>query len=149
MERFKRYFVELDENLDISSCSRSFLDYIGRSSVGSLDKIIPAQDLTNLKNAIFAITPGQSALSCFRVRKKDGSLSWIAATIEKPEATEDNIKMDLSDIQSMKTDRADGYYDKMTGVYSKSAITEYAQNLMQKSPPEPFYFFLMDENRRS
>ncbi len=144
MAEFKRYFLELDENLNIVDCSKSFLEYIGSDHVTSLDKIIPMQDLTGLKNAVFAISPGESALSCFRVKKKEGSLSWIAATIEKTDNPGDNIKMDLSDIQSMKTDSADGYYDKMTGVYSKSAITEYAQNLMQKDPPEPFYFFLMD-----
>jgi diguanylate cyclase (GGDEF)-like protein len=144
MEKFKRYFLELDDDLNIRDCSKSFIEYIGQSDVNALDKIIPVQDLSGLKSAIFAISPGQSALSCFRVRKKDGSLSWIAATIEKPENSGDSIKMDLSDIQSMKTDRADGFYDKMTGVYSKSAITEYAQSLMHKDPPEPFYFFLMD-----
>ena len=144
MDKFRRYFVELDENLSICDCSKSFLEYTGRESVASLEKIIPSQDLTGLKNAIFAIAPGESALSCFRVRKKDSSLSWMAATIEKPMDPSDNIKMDLSDIQSMKTDGADGYYDKMTGVYSKSAITEYAQDLMQDPKRESFYFFLMD-----
>ena len=144
MEKFKRYFVEIDENLNIRDCSKSFLVHIGQSSIQNLGMIVPSPDLAVLKDAIHAIEPGKSTLSCFRVQNSDCTMSWFAATIEKSVNPDDNIKVDLSDIQSMKIDIEQECYDKMTGVYSKSAIIEYAQNLMQKSPPEHFYFFLMD-----
>ena len=138
------YFVEIDENLNILDCSKSFIMYIGQGSVKNLDMIVPSTDLSILRDAVHGIVPGRSVLSCFRVRNNNGDLSWVAATIEKSVKPDDNIKMDISDIQSMKADVEKESYDKMTGVYTKSAIIEYAQNLMQKTSPKHFYFFLMD-----
>ena len=144
MGKFKSSFVEIDKNLNIMHCSESFLAYTGQSSVDDLSMLVPSTDLTGLRDEIHALEPGQSALSCLRVRNNDGVLSWFAATIEKPVNPDDNIKVYLSDIQSMKNNVEEECYDKMTGVYTKSAIIEYAQNLMHKSPPGHFYFFLMD-----
>ena len=144
MGKIKSYFVEIDENLNILNSSESFHAYIGQSSVKNLDMIVPPVDLDGLRDAVLALEPGQSSLSCFRVRDNDGALSWFAATMEKHVNPDKNIKVALSDVQSMKNDVEQECYDKMTGVYSKSAIIEYAQNLMKKSPPVNFYFFLMD-----
>lgn len=144
MEKIKSYFVEIDENLNILEYSKSFLTYIGQNSSVHLSEIVPPMDLAGLKDTVHSVESGKSILYCFRVRNKHGVLSWVAATIEKPVNPDDRIKVDFSDIQSMKNDAEQECYDKMTGVYSKSTIIDYAQNLMHKSPPEPFYFFLMD-----
>lgn len=144
MKKIKRYYVDIDKNFTILDSGNNFLLYIGKGNVRNLAEIIPSRDMTGLRDAVSCIGSGQSTLCCFRVQNKEGGLTWFAATLEKPVDDQNIIKIELSDIQSMKNDGGEDYYDKMTGVYSKSAITEYAQNLMKKSPPERFYFFLMD-----
>ncbi|MBQ1459153.1 MAG: diguanylate cyclase [Butyrivibrio sp.] len=44
----------------------------------------------------------------------------------------------------VEIDKAEGYYDEMTGLLSKSAITDHAKRLMEQTNTPPFYFFLMD-----
>ncbi len=144
MDRFKKYFLEIDDNLNILKCSSNFLSYIGKEKLKNLDKVIPSQDLVNLRNALFKTEPGESSLSCFRIRTNTSELSWIAATVEKPLSDDESIKLDLSDIQSLKSGGTDSTFDKMTGVYSKSVITEYARQLMEQQPRKQFYFFIMD-----
>ncbi len=144
MEQFKRYFLEIDDNLNILNSSSNFLEYLGKSSLNNLDKVIPTQDLINLKNVLFKTDPGEKSLSCFRLKTNSSSLSWIAATVERPEGDSERIQLDLSDIESLKNSNTDGVFDKMTGVYSKSAITEYARQLMSQSPRKSFYLFIMD-----
>ena len=142
MEKFNRYYLATDDNFNVIHVSKDFLEYIGKNELKNLDKIVPDLDMTNLRNVLFATAPGESSLVCFRVRTRSGELSWIASTIEKPVNDGDSIKMDLSDIQSIKTGGIDSRYDKMTGLYSKSAIIEYAKDLMSQTPVRPFYFFI-------
>ncbi len=144
MKKFKRYFLEVDENLNILKCSSNFLAYIGKEKLSNLDKVIPSQDLVNLKNALFKTEPGEISLSCFRIRTSTSELSWIAATVEKPLSDDDSIKLDISDIQYLKTGGSQDIFDKMTGLYNKSTITDYAKQLMEQEPRKQFYFFLMD-----
>jgi diguanylate cyclase (GGDEF)-like protein len=144
MEKFTRYYLTIDDDFNIIHASRDFLEYTGKEYLSNLCKVVPDHDMTNLRNVLFATEPGESSLVCFRIRTRRGELSWIAATIEKPEHDSGDIKMDLSDIQSMKSGGVDSHFDKMTGLYSKAAIIEYAKEVMGNSPARPFYFFLMD-----
>ncbi|MBR1670906.1 MAG: GGDEF domain-containing protein [Butyrivibrio sp.] len=144
MGQFKRYFAEVDNDMRVESVSEAFAEYTGEASIKNLGQIIPSQDLFNLRNMLFAIEPGNTALCCFRAKKSDGRLSWIAATVQKTDDGTGILKFDMSDIQSMKADSADGYFDSMTGLLGKSAITEYAKELMSTGSDRTFYFFLMD-----
>ena len=144
MEKFKKYFIDVDENLNVCDHSKDFLEFVGRPKLTNLEEIVPWQDLINLKNILFGTDKGSPSLSCFRIKTKKGDLSWFAATLEKQGDYGESIRMELNDIQSLKTDYSDGHFDKMTGLYSKSTIIDYANDLMHQSPPKQFYFFLMD-----
>ncbi len=144
MRRFKRYLICVDSELNIVKNDKAFLSYLSMKKLHNLSQIIPPPDIMQLQNCMFAIGYGSTNLTCFRVKTGNDSLDWFAANIEKPENPEEPIQMELSDIQSMKSGSADSYYDKMTGLYNKNTITEYAMELMQSKEHKPFYFFLMD-----
>ncbi len=144
MEKFNRYYLAIDDDFNIIHASRDFLEYTGKEELSNLSKVVPDHDMTNLRNVLFGTEPGESSLICFRIRNLHGELSWIASTIEKPLKEGELIKMDLSDIQSMKSGGVDSFFDNMTGLYSKQAIIDYAKDLMSQSPAKSFYFFLMD-----
>ncbi|MCR5402890.1 MAG: GGDEF domain-containing protein, partial [Butyrivibrio sp.] len=132
------------ENLNVCDYSKDFLEFVGRAKLTNLEQIVPWQDLINLKNILFGTDKGSPSLSCFRIKTKKGDLSWFAATLEKQGEFGESIRMELNDIQSLKTDYSDGHFDKMTGLYNKSTIIDYANDLMHESPTKHFYFFLMD-----
>ncbi len=144
MRRFKRYLICVDNELNIVKNDNAFLSYLGMKELHNLSQIIPPPDIMQLQNCMFAIGYGSTNLTCFRVRAGNNNLDWFAANIEKPENPEEPIQVELSDIQSMKTGSTDSYYDKMTGLYNKNTITEYAKDLMEDKSHKPFYFFLMD-----
>ncbi len=144
MRKFKRYLISIDRELNIVKEDNAFLTYLNFPGLKNLSQVIPPPDIMQLRNSIFAIDPGCTNLTCFRVKTGNNDLDWIAANIDKPENEDDPIRMELSDIQAMKNGSADSYYDKMTGLYNKNAITEYANDLMQNTDHKPFYFFLMD-----
>lgn len=144
MEKFKKYFIDVDETLNVLNFSKDFLEFIGRTSFTNLEQIVPWQDIINLKNVLFGTDLGTPSMSCFRIKTKKGDLSWFAATLEKQGELGESIRMELNDIQSLKTDYSDGHFDKMTGLYNKSTIIDYANDLMQQTPAKHFYFFLMD-----
>lgn len=144
MEKFKKYFIDIDEHLGVCDYSKDFLEFVGRPRLTNLDQIVPLQDIINLKNVLFGTDAGSPSLSCFRIKTKKGDLSWFAATIEKQDEYGERVRLELNDIQSLKTDYSDGHFDKMTGLYNKSSIIEYACELMHQSPTKQFYFFLMD-----
>lgn len=144
MDKFKRYFIEINDNLDVLRGNKEFLKYIGKKDLGNLETIMPSEDLMTFKNILLGTSLGGNSLICFRVKNSEGELCWMAATAHKPSDASENIKLDFQDIQSMKMDNSEGYYDSMTGVLSKSAITQYAQALMNQSPRKHFYFFIMD-----
>ncbi|MBR1470084.1 MAG: GGDEF domain-containing protein [Lachnospiraceae bacterium] len=144
MEQFKKYLITVDKNMSVISTEQSFLDYIGRSEVDNLDQVVPPQDLMQLRNAVFAIDPGTLGLSCFRIRTSNGRLNWIAANVEKRLEHDELIRMELSDIQTLKADGALAQYDEMTGIFNKQAIKEYARTLTEQYPRRSFYFCLMD-----
>ncbi len=144
MHKFKKYTIAIDDNLNIIKCAKDFQYYTGCSENTNLALIIPPADLMQLQNALFATEPGNITLTCFRLKTSSNTLDWIAANIDKPSSSSEPIRMELSDIQAMKSGTNDTYYDKMTGLYNKNAITEYANDLMQKRSGKSFYFFLMD-----
>jgi diguanylate cyclase (GGDEF)-like protein len=144
MRRFKRYLICVDNELNIVKNDNAFLSYLGMKELHNLSQIIPPPDFMQLQNCMFAISYGKTNLTCFRVRSGNGGLDWFAANINKPENPEEPIQIELSDIQTMKSGSTDSYYDKMTGLYNKNTITDYAMNLMQSKDHSPFYFFLMD-----
>ena len=144
MRRFKRYLICVDNELNIVKNDNAFLSYLGMKELHNLSQIIPPPDFMQLQNCMFAIGYGKTNLTCFRVRSGNNGLDWFAANINKPENPEEPIQIELSDIQTMKSGSTDSYYDKMTGLYNKNTITDYAMNLMQSKDHSPFYFFLMD-----
>ncbi len=144
MSKFNRFYIEINEKCEIINCNSEFLIYTGRDDLKNLEYVIPTQDIITFRDILFATEKGGNSLICFRVKNSEDKLSWMAATIHKPADTKDLIRLDIQDIQSMKTDATGGYYDAMTGLFSKSAITEYAQDLMRQVPKKQFYFCLMD-----
>ena len=144
MKQFKKYLILTDKNLNIAECSPDFLDYLGMTKLQNMDQVVPPQDLMLFRNALFAVNYGNIGLCCFRIRTKNGCLNWIAANMEKPESDQDSIKIELSDIQSLKEDSFLAHYDKMTGLFNKQTIIEYAQNLTMNGQEKSFYLFLLD-----
>ena len=144
MKQFQQYFITVDKDLNLMECSDDFLHYLGLKSLLALDQIIPPQDMMQLRNALFAINPGSIVLTCFRIRTVNGTLNWIAANLKKPEEHYAPIRMEFSDIQSLKEDIDNASYDKMTGLLNKQAIIDYAQELTYEFPRKTFYLFLMD-----
>jgi len=144
MEQFDKYLIAVDKNMNVISVEDSFLEHVGRTSLRNLDQVVPPQDMMQLMNAVFAIDPGARGLSCFRLRTATGKLNWIAANVEKVEDQDDVINMELSDIQTLKTEGALAHYDEMTGILNKQAIKDYATTLTQQYPRKKFYFCLMD-----
>ncbi len=141
---FKSFELTIDKDLNLSEPGKDFLDYTGLSHIDNLDEVIPPQDIDQLKNALFAIDPGSGGLSCFRIRIGAGTLNWIAANVEKASDGSGLLRMELSDIQSLKKDSALAKIDNMTGLYNKHAIIDRAKELTQAYPRKNFYFFLMD-----
>ncbi len=143
MKRFKTYRIKVDNELNLTEYKEDFLSYIGQARINNLDEVIPPHDLMQLRNALFAIDPGSTGLSCFRIRTLKGTLNWIAANARKFD-TSDPIEIELSDIQSLQTGSSSVNIDSMTGLYNKQAIIGYANELVQAYPRKNFYFFLMD-----
>ncbi|MBQ7679060.1 MAG: GGDEF domain-containing protein, partial [Butyrivibrio sp.] len=110
----------------------------------NLDQVIPPQDLIQLKNALFAIDPGTPGLTCFRIRISNGKLNWIAANLKKRGEAGDVLTLDMSDIQSLKSDISSAYYDEMTGLLNKQAITDFATKLTRTEPAPTFYLCMLD-----
>ena len=144
MEQFKKYSIVADKNMDIVTAGDPFLTYIGMNELHNMDQIVPPQDMIQLRNAVFAIDPGSFNLSCFRIRTSSGKLNWIAANITKTEGREGLINMELSDIQTLKSDSPQIRLDEMTGLLNKQTITDYATALTAMYPRKQFYFCLMD-----
>ena len=144
MHKFKRFLISVDSELNIVKGDKAFLAYLHFPELHNLEQVIPPPDIMQLRNSMFAIDPGKSNLTCFRIKTGANELDWIAANIDKPEDPDAPLQIELSDIQSMKTGSTDSYYDKMTGLLNKNSITEYAAELMQNKDRKPFYFFLMD-----
>ncbi len=140
---FKKYLITLDTNMNIVDAEESFLRYIGMPELTMLDLVIPPQDMMLLKNTIFAINVGGTTLSCFRIRTASGTLNWIAANIEKLSDGSNLVRMELSDIQTLKSDSASSRIDTMTGLLNKAAIAEITKGLTLR-PDSNFYFCLLD-----
>lgn len=143
MKEFKKYNISVDKDLNVIRCNDVFLNYIGTEKIFNLDQIIPPQDVMQLRNALFAVNPGYSGFTCFRVRTFEGRLNWIAANIDKSREFNGPINLELSDIQTLKTESTDGIYDNMTGLFSKKSITGHLHDLIDEGK-KSFYLFLMD-----
>lgn len=144
MEQFQKYSLVVDKNMSVLKAGELFLNYLGKSKLANLDQVVPPQDMIQLKNAVFAIDPGSSGLTCFRIRISSGKLNWIAANVKKEDEPDETIKMELSDIQTLKEDDDSARIDPMTGLLNKKTITDYATDLTQLDPKPSFYFCLMD-----
>ncbi len=144
MIEFKRFFLQIDDKLNIVSCNDEFLEFIGKEHRGNLRDLIYSQDFDALESALSETPPGENGLACFRIKTASSELSWIATSINIPRNSEDTIKLDMSDIQALKTEVSADLIDKMTGLFNKAAVTEYAKQLMSQRPYKHFYFFLMD-----
>ena len=144
MIQFEKYSVDVDKNLDLIKADNTFYEHVGNWEIANLDQIIPPQDLMQLKNAIFAIDPGMPGLTCFRIRTSKGILDWIAANVWKKGEYGELISMELSDIQTLKTDVNSRQFDEMTGVLNKQTIRDLAHELTVSKTDTPFYVCLLD-----
>ena len=144
MSRIKRYYVEIDSNCQVLKCSNDFLVYIGRKELLNIESIIKDSDINNLKDAVSSLEKGDNTLVAFRIVCQDGRLNWMSANVHRSKHDASIIKLDIYDLHSFEIDKAEGYYDEMTGLLSKSAITDHAKRLMEQTNTPPFYFFLMD-----
>ncbi|WP_027218148.1 GGDEF domain-containing protein [Butyrivibrio fibrisolvens] len=144
MSRIKRYYVEINSNCQVLKCSDDFLVYIGRKELLNIESIIKDSDINNLKAAVSSLEKGDNTLVAFRTVCQDGRLNWMSANVHRSKHDASIIKLDIYDLHSFEMDKAEGYYDEMTGLLSKSAITDYAKRLMEQTNTPPFYFFLMD-----
>ena len=144
MKQFKKFYISIDKDLNVLKCNDVFLQYIGSDQIFNLDQIIPPQDVMQLRNAIFAVNPGSTGFTCFRVRTYIGKLNWMASNIEKSLAFDGPITLDMTDIQIMKSENISGTYDKMTGLLSKQAVIDYLHELIEDPESGSFYTFLMD-----
>ncbi|MBR3515358.1 MAG: GGDEF domain-containing protein [Lachnospiraceae bacterium] len=138
-----RYELLLDNNLRVLQTDDAFYEHIGQRSLKMLDDIIPPQDLMLLKNALFALGPGEGNLCCFRMRTSTGKLNWNAANLQKANDESGQIQMELEDIQSFRKVKDSALYDPMTGLYNKQSITDYAHEMVE-NPGKGFYFALLD-----
>lgn len=144
MVQFEKYRVDVDKNLDLLKADNSFFEYVGNRKIANLDQIIPPQDLIQLKNAIFAIDPGMPGLTCFRIRTSKGTLDWIAANVWKKGEYGELVSMELSDIQTLKTDVNSRQFDEMTGVLNKQTIRDLGHELTAPGADSRFYFCMLD-----
>ncbi len=144
MNQFKKYWIDINKNMDLTKADDTFFEYVGLTKIYNLDQVIPPQDLIQLKNAIFAINPGMQGLTCFRIKTSSGSLEWIAANVWKKGEYGELMSMELSNIQSLKSDVNSMKYDEMTGVLNKHAIKDMAKQLTEDKNASPFYFCLLD-----
>lgn len=143
MKQKQNFHLLLDNNLCILEADDAFYEHIGQKKLLSLDAIIPPQDLLLLKNALFALDPGEGNLCCFRIRTSNGKLNWNAANLQKSDDDSGQIVMDFEDIQSLRREYDTALYDPMTGLYNKQTITDYAHEMVE-NPGEGFYFVLLD-----
>ena len=144
MGKVKRYYLEINDYYDALKYNNDLLEYTGQSTLDNIQNIIPAQDFVTFKEDISLLDPGENTITCFRMIDKENVLNWMSANVHRSKHNTSIIKLDIYDIKSFEMDKAEGYYDEMTGVLSKSAITDYAKKLIEKSPSKKFYFFIMD-----
>ena len=144
MGKIRRYYVEINNDLKAFNCNEDMLEYIGQDSLDNIESIIQSHDLETLKETIMSLKAGENADVCFRMLDKDNKLNWMSAKAHRSKHNDSIVRLDIYDLQSFEMDIPEGYYDDMTGVLSKSSITDYAKKLMEKTPAKQFYFFLMD-----
>lgn len=144
MGKIRRYYVEINNDLKAFNCNEDMLEYIGQDILDNIESIIQSHDLETLKETIMSLKAGENAYICFRMLDKDNKLNWMSAKAHRSKHNDSIVRLDIYDLQSFEMDIPEGYYDDMTGVLSKSAITDYAKKLMEKTPTKQFYFFLMD-----
>ena len=144
MGKVKRYYLEINDYYDALKYNNDLLEYTGQNTLDNIQNIIPPQDFVTFKEDISLLDPGENTITCFRMIDKENILNWMSANVHRSKHNTSIIKLDIYDIKSFEMDKAEGYYDEMTGVLSKSAITDYAKKLMGKTPAKKFYFFIMD-----
>ena len=146
MEHFLKFSITVDKDMNIIDASEAFYSYVGSDGIQKFDRLVPPNDMIQLRNSLFALSSGKKGLCCFRVRTAGDVLNWIAATLTKGAVNGENeiISMELVDIQSMNEKSTPVNSDPMTGLLNKQAITDYAVSLSKVYPRKMFYFILMD-----
>lgn len=144
MSRLKRYYVEINDSYDILKTNDDFLEYIGSKKVDNIESIIQSHDFLTLKDALPSLKPSENTFVCFRMYDKDDKANWMSVKVHRSKHKTSLIRLDIYDLQTLEMNISEGYYDEMTGVLSKGAITDYAKKLMEQTPSKQFYFFIMD-----
>ena len=144
MSKIKRYYAEIKDDHIVHKCNDELLEFIGSKNLSSLESLIHPYDLITLKEAISSLKANENTKVCFRMSDKDNNINWMWANAHRSKHDVSIVRLDIYDLNSFETDIEEGYYDDMTGVLSKSAITDYAKKLMDRTPTKQFYYFLMD-----
>ena len=140
----KHLYIETNNNFEVLSCNDELYEYIGKRELNNIESIIPAHDYVTVKEELPKISVGDTIHICFRLLDGDGEYNWMAAKAHRSKHDTSIIRLDIYDLRTTEMDNAEGFFDDMTGVLSKSAITDYAKKLMEQTPQKQFYYFLMD-----
>lgn len=140
----KHLYIETNNNFEALNCNDELYEYIGKKELDNIRNIIPEHDFVTLEKELPQIKVGETIHICFRMLDKEGKYYWMASKAHRSEHVTSIIRLDIYDLRTTEMDSAEGFFDNMTGVLSKSAITDYAKKLMQQTPRKQFYYFLMD-----
>ena len=144
MGKIERYYLELNDRFEAINCNDVFLEFAGSNAMANIESIFPKEDICIIKNEISTLEVGKNTPICFRMKGPDGKYSWMASNAHRSKHDASIIRFDIYNLSTAEQDTPEGYYDEMTGVLSKTAITDYAKKLMAQTPTRNFYFFIMD-----
>ncbi len=144
MGKIERYYLELNDRFEAINCNDVFLEFAGSNAMDNIESIFPKEDICIIKNEISTLEVGKNTPICFRMKGLDEKYSWMASNAHRSKHDTSIIRFDIYNLSTAEQDTPEGYYDEMTGVLSKTAITDYAKKLMAQTPTRNFYFFIMD-----
>ncbi len=144
MGKIERYYLELNDRFEAINCNEEFLEFAGSDVMENIRGIFLKEDIEIIKNEISSLEVGKNTPICFRMKGLNGKYFWMASNAHRSKHDTSIIRFDIYNLSTAEQDIPEGYYDEMTGVLSKSAITDYAKRLMAQTPAKNFYFFIMD-----
>lgn len=146
MERFDRFSIVIDKELNALRVEDEFLTCIGVERLANLEEIVFPNDLTQIKEVLDGLEKKEQRLTCFRIRSISGKFNWVAANLEFAEEEGDApaFLMGLNDIRSLEENISESKYDQMTGLLNKRAIINRANYLAARRPYQQFYLCVMD-----
>ncbi len=144
MSKIERYYLELNDRFEAINCNDEFLEFAGSNAMDNIESIFAKEDIEIIKKYISSLEAGKNTPICFRMKGRCGQFFWMASNAHRSKHDTSIIRFDIYNLSTAEQDMREGYYDEMTGVLSKRAITDYAKKLMAQTPTRSFYFFIMD-----